>query len=123
MSSQDDGPRPVLAWDTPTEEQLAQWKKRIHNGPVDETLGEPFGLDWTLSSAIGLFLFYSLHKDDCDDYLRINFSEEVIRWKRLRGRNRVSRAKDVISTYFKPPKNDETTAESILPRQDTNLRV
>lgn len=115
ISSQDDGPRPVLAWDTPTEEQLAQWKKRIRDGAVDETLGEPFGLDWTLSSAIGLFLFSSFLKDDCNDYLRINFSEEVIRWKRLRGRNRISRAKDIISMYLKPPKKDETTGESILP--------
>jgi hypothetical protein len=115
ISSQDDGPRPVLPWDLPTEEQLAQWKKRIHDGPVDDTLGEPFGLDWTLSSTIGLFLFSSFLKDNCDDYLRINFSEEVIRWKRLRGRNRISRAKDIISTYLKPPKKDEITGESILP--------
>lgn len=117
IASQDDGPRPVLAWEVPSEEELAQWKKRIRDSPADETLGEPFGLDWTLSSAIGLFLFSSFLKDDCNDYVRINFCEEVIRWKRLRGRNRIERAKQIIDKYLKPPTKEKETGKLILPKK------
>jgi beta-adrenergic-receptor kinase len=111
ISSQDDGPRPVLPWKTATEEELALWKKQILNSDP-----QAFGIDWTLSSAIGLFLFSSFLKDDCNDYLRINFSEQVIRWKRLRGRHRIEKAKELIATYLKPPILGEEQ-EVILPRK------
>ena len=116
ISSQEDGPRPVLAWDVATEEQMTQWKRNVMR---DTTRGDvvPFGLDWTLSSAIGMFLFSSFLMDDCNDYLRINFAEEVIRWKKLRGRHRIEKAKDIISIYLQPLKKDETTGQVILPRK------
>jgi len=108
ISSQEDGPRPVLAWDVATDEQMAAWKTKIR---AQQETSKPFELDWTLSSAIGMFLFSSFLKDDCDEYLRINFCEEVIRWKRLRGRHRIEKAKEIISTYLSPPGKNETTEE------------
>lgn len=106
ISSQDDGPRPVLAWDVATEEQLQEWK-----ASVLEKDSKAFGLDWTLNSAIGLFLFSSFLKDEQNDYLRINFCESVIRWKRLRGRHRIDKAKDIIATYLSPP---STNSEGVV---------
>jgi hypothetical protein len=95
ISTQDDGPRPVLAWEIPTPEQLEAWK-----GPKDITL------DFLLSSAIGLFLFSAYLKDSCEDHVRINFVEDVIRWRRLKGRQRLEKARRMLTTYFKTPCKD-----------------
>jgi beta-adrenergic-receptor kinase len=96
ISTQEDGPRPVLAWEIPNEEQLAAWKTKMKT--QDPT---SFSLEWTLSSALGMFLFSAFLKEVCNDYLRINFCEEVIRWKRLRGRLRIEKAKRMFDTYLK----------------------
>ena len=49
IATQDDGPRPVVAWEKPTEDQLKHWmatkKPDLNN------------MDWVLSHAIGFFLF------------------------------------------------------------------
>jgi beta-adrenergic-receptor kinase len=95
ISTQEDGPRPVLAWPIPTLEQLEAWK-----GSKDITL------DFLLSSAIGLFLFSAYLKDNCEDHVRINFVEDVIRWRRLKGRQRLQKARRMLMTYFKPPSKD-----------------
>jgi len=110
ISTQEDGPRPVLAWEIPNEEQLATWKLKV--GKKEGA----FGLDATLKSAIGLFLFSAFLKDTCNDYLRINFCEEVLRWRRLRGRQRVEKARKVIVKYLSPPKKDDSGAP-ILPQK------
>lgn len=102
ISSQDDGPRPVLPWNTATEEELATWKQQMLSRDKNA-----FGLDWTLSSAIGMFLFSAFLKDDCHDYVRINFSEQVMRWKKLRGRHRIDKAKDIIDAYLTIPRIDQ----------------
>lgn len=112
ISAQDDGPRPVIAWDVATEEELATWKQQVRNSnPM------AFGVDWTLESAIGLFLFSSFLKDTCDDNVRINFCEQVIRWKRLRGKHRIEKARDIIDLYLTPPRIDEETGEPMLPKK------
>lgn len=95
ISSQDDGPRPVLHWEIPSEEQLEAWKAT-----------KQLTLEFFLSSAIGLFLFSSFLKDNCDDYIRINFVEDVIRWRRLTGRIRIQMARLMVETYFAAPKMD-----------------
>ena len=116
IATQEEGPRPVLAWEIPTEEQLAEWEVRVRlASPPDAP--EPFGLDWTLSSAIGMFLFSSFLKEDCKDYLRINFSEEVCRWKKMRGRHRMERAKKIVEVYLKEPPKDDVTGERVLPEK------
>lgn len=114
IATQEEGPRPVLSWEIPTEEQLSAWETRIEeskepNGP------EPFKIDWCLQSAIGLFLFSAFLKDKCDDYLRINFIEEVIRWRKMKGKHCLDRAKKIIEIYLKPLPKDRVTGEVILP--------
>lgn len=98
ISTQEDGPRPVLAWEIPTEEQLAPWKTKVKAKDPSA-----YSLEWTLESPIGMFLFSSFLKENCGDHVRINFCEEVIRWRRLRGRQRVDKAKRIINAYLKGP--------------------
>lgn len=111
ISTQEDGPRPVLAWEIPSEEQVAGWKERVG------TQQGVFELDHILQSAIGLFQFSAFLKDTCNDYLRINFCEEVLRWRRLRGRQRVEKARKMISGYLSPPRKDDLTGELVLPQK------
>jgi hypothetical protein len=122
ISTQEDGPRPVLAWDIPTEEELKAWKDK-----VQRKHGDAYSLEWTMNSAIGLFLFSAFLKETHNDHLRINFCEEVIRWKKLRGRQRVDKAKRIVATYLKqsttssfPPKTeiDEYDLERTVPALD-----
>lgn len=118
ISTQEDGPRPVVAWEVPSAEELQAWEARNH----DLT-----SLDWVLGSAIGFFLFSSfikkggevqpqvdpasslnssapLHRPRKKDYVRINFCEEILRWKRLQeGRPRVDRARYIADMYLAKP--------------------
>jgi tRNA A-37 threonylcarbamoyl transferase component Bud32 len=99
IATQEEGPRPVLSWEIPTQEQAAIWvikikKQASYDGP------EPFGIDWTLECAIGLFLFSAFLKETCDEYPRINFIEDVIRWKKIRGKHRFERARAIYEVYL-----------------------
>lgn len=123
IATQEEGPRPVLSWDIPTEEQLAEWEVKIRRknavlrSSSSDPLPTPFTLDWYLKSAIGLFLFSSYVKENRDDYLRINFLEEVIRWRKLRGKHRVERAKKIAQVYLKELPKDHETGQQILPEK------
>lgn len=116
IATQVEGPRPVLSWDFPDEEQLAAWeeKKRVEaskdpNGP------EVFGIDWCLKSPIGFFLFSEFLKVTCEDYLRINFIEDVIEWKKMRGQQRLDRAKRLYQKWFSPVPMDSRGEQRVLP--------
>lgn len=101
ISSVDDGPRPVLPWEIPAEEQLAAWKeskKKIEGSPA------PFEFEWTLSHALGFFLFSAYLKEVCHDYVLINFMEEVARWKSTQGRFRAEKTSFIASNYLLSPK-------------------
>jgi hypothetical protein len=116
IATQEEGPRPVLAWEIPTEEQLSAWESKMEKARAPDD-PEPFGLDWTLSSAIGLFLFSAFLKENCEDNLRINFAEEVIRWRKMRGKHRMERARKIVEVYLKEPPIDDVTGEKILPEK------
>jgi hypothetical protein len=118
IATQEEGPRPVLAWEIPTEEQLAAWESKIKETSKDDSSGpEPFGIDWCLQSAIGLFIFSSFLKEDCDDYLRINFIEEVGRWRKMKGKHRLDRAKKIVEVYLKPLPIDDVTGDQVNPEK------
>jgi hypothetical protein len=116
IATQEEGPRPVLAWEIPTEEQLSVWESTIKTARVSDD-PEPFGLVWTLSSAIGLFLFSAFLKENCEDYLRINFAEEVIRWRKMRGKHRMERARKILEVYLKELPIDDVTGEKVFPEK------
>lgn len=114
IATQEDGPKPVLSWEVPTEEQLAEWdakirKEALPDGPY------PFTLDWCLQSAIGFFLFSAFLKDNYNDYARINFVEDVQRWKKLRGAKRVEKAKAISMSYLEPLGINEVTGTKEKP--------
>ena len=98
VSSVDDGPRPVLPWEIPTEEQLATWKSTVQSKALAAPV--PFQFEWVLARALGMFLFSSYLKEVAEDYVEINFLEEVSRWKATRGRLRADITSRVLTNYL-----------------------
>ena len=114
IATQEEGPRPVLAWDKPTDEELAQWeadtrRKASPDGP------KPFSTDWSLQSAIGLFLFSAYLKEICNDFHRINFVEDVIRWKGMREKRKFEKAVEIYQSFLAEYKVDPQTGAKITP--------
>jgi beta-adrenergic-receptor kinase len=112
IATQEDGPRPVLPWEVPTEEQLHQWesslqKQQEQNCPI-------WDVDSTLSTAIGFFLFSKYVKEKENDYSRMNFCEDVIRFKKMRGLPRLEKMNTMIQLYLtNPPEKDQETGEFV----------
>ena len=102
ISTQDDGPRPVLPWEIPTEEQLVEWEAKVRKekSGTSGRYGKPLSYDWYLSTAVGFFLFSSYLKQSNNDYIRINFVEEVLRFRKLRGRQRIDKARFILTQYL-----------------------
>lgn len=116
IATQEEGPRPVLAWEIPREDQLQEWEAKV-KASADPSGHDAFEIDWCLQSAIGLFLFSAFLKETCHDYLRINFVEEVIRWRRLRGKHRIERAKKIAELYLNETPVDEVTGQKVYPEK------
>jgi beta-adrenergic-receptor kinase len=118
IATQEDGPRPVLPWENPTEEQLEKWENSLQkkqNCPI-------WDVDSTLSSAIGFFLFSKFVKEKQNDYFRMNFCEDVVRFKRLRGLPRLKKMNEMTKLYLSgAPEKDEETGELILPFVRTEI--
>lgn len=108
IATQEDGPRPVLAWEKPTPEALEAWQAKKLSS--DSTA---FDLDTLLESAVGLFLFSSFIKTHHQDYLRINFCEDIIRYKKARGKTKLEMGCRLVYRYLtkteetKPPSKTE----------------
>mmetsp|Transcript_23814 Transcript_23814/g.53258 ORF Transcript_23814/g.53258 Transcript_23814/m.53258 type:complete len:700 (+) Transcript_23814:295-2394(+) len=117
ISSAEDGPRPVLPWEVPEEEELKAWREEIVRRHKEEEKsaeagGEggngappspaPFGFEWTLAHALGLFLFSAYVKEISGEYLEMNFVEEVLRWKSTRGRYRAEKTSFILENYLTP---------------------
>ena len=49
IATQDDGPKPVLPWQKPSEEQLEMWKRK----KLAKT-SEAFSMEWILNQEIGM---------------------------------------------------------------------
>jgi hypothetical protein len=116
IATQEEGPRPVLAWEIPTEEQLTDWAAKVRRS-ADPSGPDPFDVDWCLQSAIGLYLFSAFLKETCHDYLRINFVEEVARWRLLRGKHRLDRAGKIAEVYLKELPLDDVTGQRVYPER------
>mmetsp|Transcript_25427 Transcript_25427/g.70228 ORF Transcript_25427/g.70228 Transcript_25427/m.70228 type:complete len:808 (+) Transcript_25427:529-2952(+) len=90
INTQEDGPRPVLAWETPaTPELMDEW-----------ATSKKWDLDSLLENAIAFFLFSAFLKTKHNDYLRINFCEDVLRFKKMRGRSRRKQAEYIMEQYM-----------------------
>lgn len=114
IAHQDDGPRPVLPWKKPTDEELEMWKqlKKKQNN-------DAFSMEWTMQEEIGLFLFSSYLKETHDDYARINYCEEVYRFRKfgVQGRGGLKRAKSIVKQFLVELKRDPITNEVAMPRR------
>ena len=127
ISSVDDGPRPVLPWDIPEEEELKSWKegvisksKTTKDDKDNSTTITPFDYEWTLAHALGFFLFSSYLKDSVGDHVEINFMEEVVRWRGTRGRFRAEKTSFIISNYLAPLSESDIAAVNIKNAADIN---
>lgn len=80
ISSQEDGPKPVIPWEKPSDDELMSWEDRVKSRPSTAT---PFSLEWVCQQPIGYFLFSQFLKKTCKDYVRINFCEDVLRYRKL----------------------------------------
>lgn len=114
ISTQDDGPRPVLPWEIPTEEQLIEWEAKVRKeeSGTSGRHGKPLTYDWYLSTAVGFFLFSSYLKQSQNDYVRINFVEEVLRFRKLRGRQRIDKARYILTQYLQTSKSTFDNSDS-----------
>mmetsp|Transcript_24922 Transcript_24922/g.68702 ORF Transcript_24922/g.68702 Transcript_24922/m.68702 type:complete len:669 (-) Transcript_24922:115-2121(-) len=116
IATQVQGPKPVLSWQFPEEEELVKWEaQKREDGANFENGMEVFGIDWCLQSAIGFFLFSEFVKSSFDDWMRINFIEDVIKWRRMRGRQRRERAKRIAEKYLKEIPVDDASGKRIYP--------
>eukprot|EP00591_Stephanopyxis_turris_P001140 CAMPEP_0195523900 /NCGR_PEP_ID=MMETSP0794_2-20130614/23395_1 /TAXON_ID=515487 /ORGANISM="Stephanopyxis turris, Strain CCMP 815" /LENGTH=779 /DNA_ID=CAMNT_0040653999 /DNA_START=323 /DNA_END=2659 /DNA_ORIENTATION=+ len=89
---------------TPVEQRLDDIK--------EETILE--SIYYVCSNALGFFLFAQFLKEDCKDYLRINFIEDVILFRRVRGSKfREDKARNIATTYLTIP------LAEVLPKPET----
>lgn len=117
----DDGPRPEIHWNEPTVEELAEWKGKVMENwqklPEKDDVPKPFTYEWVLSSPLSFFLFTSFLKECENDFLQINFVEEVIRWRYLRGRPKNKKAIEIINLYIQGTTTNQSKDEKILPEK------
>jgi len=117
IATMEDGPRPVLPWQNPEEEELSTWKAGVLSGNTNSVSKlklntkrgvvnpppVPFEFEWTLAHSLGFFLFSSYLKSEAvNDYWGINFVEEVLRWKNTRGRFRAEKTSFIVANYLSP---------------------
>mmetsp|Transcript_10214 Transcript_10214/g.22706 ORF Transcript_10214/g.22706 Transcript_10214/m.22706 type:complete len:575 (+) Transcript_10214:344-2068(+) len=117
ISSVEDGPRPVLPWEIPEEEELASWKesvlskhakkmdkkkKKVEKNEASSSSLPPFEFEWTLAQALGFFLFSAYLKESVGEHVEINFMEAVLRWKGTQGRFRAEKTSFIVDNYLVP---------------------
>lgn len=137
------GLRPVIPWKTPTEEEMDSWlveknSKAAEDEPSAVTGGK-YGilhdLSWLVSQEIGLYLFAQFVKETAQDYLRMNFLEEVYRFRnsfssqtlkllaslsqhdntKPINRQGLRKAKQIVKLFLLPAPTDPQTGEKIHP--------
>jgi hypothetical protein len=96
IATQDNGPRPVLRWDKPTADELMAWEEALvgtynhikndsnNKEPTSTIASQPFSMEWCCQQPIGYFLFSQYVKEVYDDYPRLNFCEQVLRFQKCK---------------------------------------
>ena len=128
IASQDDGPKPVVAWPKPSPEELEAWRKNKLVASVQQydkrkgsSTAVPFSIEWVLQQEIGLFLFSAFLKEVAKDYCRINFCEQVYRFKASAGgRKTLELAQSIVDDFLVPPEIDSGSQE---PRKPTPTEI
>lgn len=116
----DEGPRPITAWEKPSEEEMEKWKmgliKKWNDSSKKNSTPEPFSFGWAMAYPLGFFMLSSFIKQSSDDYVQITFIEEILRWRYLRGRSRGSKIRKIYDRYLTPGDIDEETKERKKPK-------
>lgn len=111
--STEDGPRPMLPWILPSDEELDEWKKSKQGyknneyGNSNDSASE-FSLEWVMKHPIGFFMFAQFVKKTYDDYVRLNFIESTVRYRKTRARHRCDKAKRIVNYYLKNTTDEES---------------
>jgi hypothetical protein len=120
IATQDNGPRPVLPWQKPTDEQLQEWI-----ATKDPQLDD---FDWVLTHAIGYFLFSQYvktattttssssptsinHKES--EYTRINFCEEMQRFLKLPVKARTDPASYLMNGFLETKRTSDPSTTTM----------
>ena len=126
VTAVEDGPRPIVLWEIPNAVQLAEWKERVlvlnAKKKDSPSLPKPFEFEWTLSHALGFFLFSAYLKESVGDYVQINFMEEVLRWKATKGRFRAEKTSFIVANYLSEVV-DETSACTPLSSPEASVPI
>lgn len=115
----DEGPRPITAWEKPSEEEMDKWRNNLMKKWNDSNTSkepEPLSYEWVLAFPLGFFMFSSFIKTHSDDYVQINFIEEILRWRYLRGKSRGSKIRKIYERYLMPGEIDVETKERKRPK-------
>lgn len=116
----DEGPRPITAWEKPSEEEMNDWTMhrlkqwnddKGKSGMKNTPLPEPFTYDWVLANSLGFFMFAAFIKSVGNDYVQINFIEDLLRWRYLRGRSRGTKLRSIYDRYLVSFENDKETKQ------------
>lgn len=117
-----EGPRPITAWDDPSEDSLKEWKNKKINEWTETLKGkeecpEPLSFEWILQSALGFFMFAAFVKDSEEYYLHMNFIEEILRWRKSVGSYRGHHIRVIYELCRTVPCRDKETGNLKLPQQ------
>eukprot|EP00557_Chaetoceros_sp_GSL56_P005688 CAMPEP_0176499150 /NCGR_PEP_ID=MMETSP0200_2-20121128/12752_1 /TAXON_ID=947934 /ORGANISM="Chaetoceros sp., Strain GSL56" /LENGTH=674 /DNA_ID=CAMNT_0017897507 /DNA_START=81 /DNA_END=2102 /DNA_ORIENTATION=- len=116
----DGGPRPITGWEVPSEKEMEVWKsgllKKWLDNPNKDCVAEPFTYEWALSYSLGFFMFSAFIKETSDDYVQINFIEDLIRWRKLPYQSGGSTLRKIYERYFLPCELDVETRKPKKPK-------
>lgn len=115
IATQDYGPKPVTAWLKPSPEELQEWQQKKRATANIGDSATPLSLEWFLQQEIGLFLFSTFLKDSEREFCRINFCEEVYRFRKSGRRRSVERARVLLKHFFTAPTADDESGKTISP--------
>lgn len=114
-----EGPRPIKGWPVVTEDEMGEWKcdlmQKWEQDPNKTEHNEPFGFFWTLASPLGFFMFSCYLKDIAREYSKINFLEDVLRWRKLLGQESNEALKEIVTKYLLPCQINHETDQLCLP--------
>jgi len=91
------GVRPIVEWPVPSDDEVKLWKEAVREREGEKA----FTPEWFLSYPIGFFFFAQFLKSTHKDYLRINFIESVIIYKKLRYGKRPTYFERIVDYYLK----------------------
>lgn len=120
-----DGPRPITAWEDPSEDILREWKKKKLNEYLqDEKLSsKPFTFEWTLKSTLGFYMFSEFVKDIGEHYFHMKFIENVLRLRRSVGMSKGQLIREIYELSRRIPEKNVETGVLLIPNTKKKVEI